>query len=144
MLEVRAAAAADAPALYRLAAASFARPWSSDALHEELAAPGVRGLIAGEGGRAVGFLLGRAVAGEAEILLLGVLELERRRGVGRMLLEHYLNELRDARTRRVTLEVRESNEPALALYRAAGFLPCGRRPRYYAGGESALLLGAEL
>ena len=42
------------------------------------------------------------------------------------------------------LEVRESNAAARALYARSGFAEEGARPRYYADGETALLLGAEL
>ncbi len=37
------------------------------------------------------------------------------------------------------LEVRPTNEAAVRLYEACGWSPCGRRVRYYADGEDALL-----
>jgi len=40
----------------------------------------------------------------------------------------------------VTLEVRERNTPAIALYRGLGFSVAGRRPRYYGDGEDALIM----
>jgi ribosomal-protein-alanine N-acetyltransferase len=40
----------------------------------------------------------------------------------------------------VKLEVREDNEPALALYRESGFSLSRRIPRYYEDGETALVL----
>ncbi len=60
------------------------------------------------------------------------------------LLEDYLANLRAEEVRRVTLEVRESNAAARALYAAQGFAIGGVRRRYYVDGESALLLGTDL
>jgi ribosomal-protein-alanine N-acetyltransferase len=42
------------------------------------------------------------------------------------------------------LELRASNVPARALYEQAGFVVAGRRPRYYPGGEDALLMTLDL
>jgi ribosomal-protein-alanine N-acetyltransferase len=54
-------------------------------------------------------------------------------------------ELKQAQIREVTLEVRASNHPALALYRSLGFVETGRRPRYYVDPvEDAVLLSLEL
>ena len=43
-------------------------------------------------------------------------------------------------TRRVFLEVAANNAAALALYSRKGFVPCGRRPGYYAGGVDAAIM----
>ena len=61
----------------------------------------------------------------------------RRRGLGAVLLAHVIAA---AAPRRVVLEVRASNAPAQALYRRAGFVVDGRRPRYYPDGEDAVLM----
>ena len=48
---------------------------------------------------------------------------------------------------RLTLEVRPTNTAGIALYRRFGFLPAGRRPRYYPAGddrEDALVMTMEL
>jgi ribosomal-protein-alanine N-acetyltransferase len=78
----------------------------------------------------VGFALFRTVAGESELLLIGVLPDEQRRGVGRLLLDDFLNRATAERLTRAHLEVRDGN-PALAMYRTAGFSPVGRRRNYY-------------
>jgi len=80
--------------------------------------------------RVVGFSLFRTVADEAELLLLAVLPGERRRGIGRLLLDDFLDRAREERISRVHLEVRDGN-PAIDMYRAAGFSPVGRRRNYY-------------
>ena len=63
-----------------------------------------------------------------------------RRGIGRALLQHFIDEAREAGTSRVHLEVRDGN-PAVAMYRRAGFKSVGRRRKYYhgrTGGRPAL------
>ena len=84
--------------------------------------------------RCGGFSLSRAVADEAELLLIAVLPGHRRRGIARMLLEEFMRQSRDRGLQRVHLEVRYGN-PAAELYRQAGFEPVGRRRNYYRGAD---------
>lgn len=79
---------------------------------------------------AVGFSLVRAVADEAELLLLAVLPTHHRRGLGARLLDDFLERARNNGVARVHLEVRDGN-PAVGMYRSAGFSPVGRRRNYY-------------
>jgi ribosomal-protein-alanine N-acetyltransferase len=85
-------------------------------------------------GATVGFSLSRTVAGESELLLLAVLPDHHRRGIGGRLLEDFMNRARDQGASRVHLEVRDGN-PAVEMYRAAGFQPVGRRRNYYHGSD---------
>ncbi len=78
----------------------------------------------------VGFSLVRTVFDESELLLVAVLPAIQRQGVGRALLDHFLVKAREDGVARVHLEVRDGN-PAIAMYRAAGFAPVGRRRNYY-------------
>ncbi|AXQ94161.1 GNAT family N-acetyltransferase [Cereibacter azotoformans] len=77
------------------------------------------------------FLLGRAIAGEAEILTLAVDPGARRCGLGRQLVEAFLGAARARGAERAFLEVAADNAPALGLYAAAGFGEAGRRRGYY-------------
>jgi len=54
--------------------------------------------------------------------------------IGRRLLEQFVEQARAAGVRRVHLEVRDGN-PAVQMYRRAGFRPAGRRPKYYRGSD---------
>lgn len=78
-----------------------------------------------------GFLLGRAVAGEAELLTLAVAPDARRRGLGRKLVSRFLYQARLRGAERAFLEVSAENPIAIALYESAGFAPVGRRRAYY-------------
>jgi [ribosomal protein S18]-alanine N-acetyltransferase len=79
----------------------------------------------------VGFACFRAVASEAELLNLAVLPDNRRRGIGARLMEKVIQEARASGARELFLEVRDSNLPALGLYRRIGFERHSRRPGYY-------------
>ena len=80
----------------------------------------------------VGFSLTRTVADESELLLIAVDSDHHRRGIGRALLEQFVEAARERPVARIHLEVRDGN-PAVAMYRAAGFSPVGRRRNYYHG-----------
>src|SRR6516225_12466384 len=89
----------------------------------------------------VGFAAARRVADEAELQNLAVDPQHRRQGVGQGLVHGVHCRLRAAGTKRVYLEVRPSNESALALYRSSGYTVVGRRRDYYpTPREDALVL----
>ena len=93
----------------------------------------------------VGFLIGRIAADEFEILNMAVSRAHRRTRIGSKLLESALEFSRIAGCVRAYLEVRASNEPAIALYARHGFTKSGRRPRYYRNPvEDALLLSLQV
>ena len=95
-----------------------------------------------------GFLLGRAVAGEAELLTLAVAPESRRLGLGRRLVARFVYQARLRQAQRAFLEVSAENPAAIALYDSAGFRTEGRRRGYYAtpGGPrvDALVMARDL
>lgn len=110
----------------------FGEAWTRSQLAGILPMGGVFLMLALEPGsdETVGFSLFRSVADEAELLLLAVAPTHHRRGVGRRLLVDFLERARNDGIARVHLEVRDGN-PAVAMYRSAGFSPVGRRRNYY-------------
>jgi ribosomal-protein-alanine N-acetyltransferase len=110
----------------------FGEAWTRSQLAGILPMAGVSLVLAREPrtGEIIGFSLSRTVADEAELLLLAVSPAHQRRGIGRCLLEEFLDRARKAGVARVHLEVRDGN-PAVAMYRTVGFLPVGRRCNYY-------------
>ena len=111
----------------------FGEAWTRSQCAGILPMPGVRLVVARFGdGRAAGFALYRTISDEAELLLLAVTPEFRRRGIGKMLLDQFLDQARDSGAGRVHLEVREGN-PAVIMYRLAGFGVAGRRHKYYHG-----------
>ena len=138
-------APADLDACRALEAASFPRVQHD--LASELALPHVLLWAArsAEGQPPAGFLLAWWLAGELEIQTVAVDPSRRRGGVGAALVAAALAEARTLRCERLLLEVRASNEAALALYRRAGFSEDGRRRGYYSEPtEDAVLMSRTL
>lgn len=82
-------------------------------------------------------------AGDADLLTVATLPAARRRGIATAMITHLLRRARRAGCAAVLLEVRASNAGAQALYRRLGFVPVGRRRRYYlAPVEDALVMRA--
>jgi ribosomal-protein-alanine N-acetyltransferase len=121
--------ASDIAALH---AQAFRRGWSEDEVDALLTDRAVLGDCASVNGKFAGFILSRRAADEAEILSVAVPDRLRGHGVGRALLDLHLRRLAGLGVRAVFLEVEEGNEPALKLYRRAGFRQVGQRPNYYA------------
>ena len=111
---------------------SFGEAWTSSQCAGLLPLPGVWLTLAWVGSEVAGFALSRAVAGEAELLLLAVRRRDQRHGVGKILLEEFMNAARIRCATRFHLEVREGNH-AVKLYKRAGFSLVGRRRDYYSG-----------
>jgi ribosomal-protein-alanine N-acetyltransferase len=109
-----------------------AEHWNAAALQQHMSLPGGFGLV-----HPAGFVLARALAGEAEVLTLAVLPAARRRGLGRALLLGAMGAAAALGAADLYLEVAETNEAALALYRGAGGQMVGRRRAYYPDGGDA-------
>ena len=101
---------------------------------------GLPSWVAETGGRVNGFLAARVVAEEMEILNLAVDPDDRGRGVGGALLGMAIEYGRASGSRRIFLEVRESNRAAQRFYDRHGFAVYGRRARYYTHPEEDALL----
>ena len=136
--EIRALEASDVEAASRIACASFEPGTERPDFADELGRSIARVLVARAEGELVGYVLGWLVADQAEVMSIAVEPRARVRGVGRALLQHFLEAVAREGARYVLLEVRASNGAAIALYDAAGFERTGVRPRYYADGEDAL------
>jgi len=144
--QIRPASRADLERLLLLERQSFSDPWTPAQMIDTLIQPTTLGLIlAPVAGEIIGYLLSRVVADEAEILTLAVRSSERRRGLGRELLQAGLAAMMQRGVRSVWLEVRESNAGARSLYAQAGFVAVGVRRGYYRRPvEDALVLKREL
>jgi ribosomal-protein-alanine N-acetyltransferase len=138
---VRKFAASDVPAVLAILEESpEAAAWSRESLLQ-LDSVAQAAWVADRDGIVAGFLIGRSAADEFEILNMAVSRAQRRHGIGSKLLECVIDFSRKVGTARVYLEVRASNEPAIAVYRRHGFTACGRRARYYRDPvEDAILL----
>ena len=132
----------DVAAVHEIERLSFSTPWPAHAFEQELRGNRLaRYVVARAGDRLVGFAGVWLMVDEAHITTFGVHPDWRRQGIGRQLLLALVDLSTEIGARRMTLEVRVSNTPAQALYRAFGFDVAGRRPHYYTDdGEDALVM----
>ena len=139
---VRFARDGDLSLLTSLEESLFPDAWGAGAIRSHLASDSAVSLIAeGDTGEALGYLLGLSLVGEGELLRIAVTKPARRAGVGKAILHSFLDILKENGAEACFLEVRKSNEAAIALYRGSGFLPVGERKNYYKNPtEDALLL----
>ena len=91
-------------------------------------------------GKVVALVQWRNLGEEVEVLDVAVAAKHLRQGNARFLLEGFLRLVQQHGIRGVFLEVRESNVPAIALYRKFGFSTSGRRPNYYRQPDEAAIL----
>ena len=120
---------------------NFSEPWPEIAVRSELTNKLALWLVALEGDTVVGYVGSQTVLQEADMMNIAVADTHRRRGIARMLVEELIRQL-DAY--QLTLEVRASNTPAIALYEKLGFRQVGLRKNYYhKPKEDALILRKE-
>ena len=125
---------------------SYEFPWSHGVFRDCLLA-GYQCLVLIRGDRVAGYAILSVAAGEAHILNLCVDPEFRSLGYGEQMLDELLYRARSASVREIFLEVRPSNETAIALYRKKGFHQVAARPEYYqanAGREDAAVLAKKL
>jgi len=129
-MKLRSATADDVALLGAMHETAFEEAWGETEIAALLGGPGGFAVIA-EVDEPQGFILCRAVGGEAEVLTLAVRPQARRRGLGRALVEAAAARSQQAGAEALFLEVAEDNIPAMELYQTAGFRLAGRRPGYY-------------
>ena len=115
----------------------FGEAWTRSQCAGILPMAGVSLMLARDSdAKPLGFSLFRSIGDEAELLLIAVSPGHHRRGIGRMLLDQFIDTVRRRGVHRVHLEVRDGN-PALQMYRDAGFSAVGRRRSYYRGDDGS-------
>ena len=120
---------------------AYPEPWTRGMFHDEMRSNRSYFRVVFEGDILVGYCGFWLVLDEAHITTVVVRDSERGRGLGRRLLAHLLEAAQTANATMATLEVRESNDPARALYRSFGFTDVGRRKQYYPkSGEDAIVM----
>ena len=120
---------------------AYPTPWSRSMFASELAKPTSICLGAFEGEDLVGYVINSRYVDAWHVMNVAVDPQHQRRGIATMLLEHLFELTRDDERRGYTLEVRVSNEEAIALYEKLGFEPRGIRRGYYTDNrEDALIM----
>jgi ribosomal-protein-alanine N-acetyltransferase len=136
----------DLPHVSDIERRSYEFPWSHGVFRDCLLA-GYHCIVLERDGDVSGYGILSVAAGEAHILNLCVEQAWRSHGYGEQLLDEMLFTARTLSVREIFLEVRPSNENALALYKKKGFYQVANRPAYYQanqGREDAAVLAKKL
>ena len=122
----------------------FSDPWSEESISGELNNRYSFWLVAEDDGVVLGYIGSQISFPEADVMNVAVHPDSRRRGIAAILVEALVRHLRSMDCTSLTLEVRASNAPAIALYEKLGFALVGRRPNYYRHPkEDALIMRKE-
>ncbi len=125
---------------------SFAAPWTTESIAEEIARPWsiFRVLRNGED-HLCAYLNFWVVYDELHILNIATSPDHRRRGYARVLMEELLEEAQRNAIERIVLEVRRTNAGARDLYESLDFTRIGVRPEYYGdSGEDAIVYARQM
>lgn len=121
----------DTEAAARLEAASFSQPWSARDFLDALRNPAACYLTAEEDGQIVGVCGLWQGLDEGEVMNVSVDPAFRGRGIAFTLMRALEEAGTERGVRAFTLEVRESNRAAIALYEKCGYVSEGIRPNFY-------------
>ncbi len=115
----------------------FSDPWSERLFLEALNEPNIEIYMAETEENVMGFLVLSIGYDDMNIDNIAVSCAHRRKGVAKKLLTFAHEKYKD---RNFLLEVRESNEPAINLYKSLGYECVGFRKRYYHNPEEGAVL----
>ena len=133
------------PELANLERICFSQPWSEKSLSEELDNRTAHFIVAEFNGVVVGYIGVFVVYESCDISNIAVFPEYRRQGIGRLLLEGACDVAQKGGAESISLEVRPSNEGAIALYRSVGFEEVGLRKNFYRNPtEDGLILSKKL
>ena len=123
----------------------FSDPWSESSIETELSCRLSCWLVAMEGDALLGYVGSQTVIDESDMMNIAVHPDHRRKGIAEALIAALEEQLRQRGSKALTLEVRDSNAPAIALYEKLGFTQVGLRKNYYRNPkEDARILRKEL
>lgn len=110
---------------------SFTHPWSKESFLSELEKDSSFAFVVEENDDVVGYALMSTVLDEGSLLDIAVDSAHRRKGVANLLFSHLCEKAKEKNLSFITLEVRASNENAIAFYKKSGFETVALRKNYY-------------
>jgi len=132
----------DAQDIAEIEKACFSMPWSLHTVLTQMPDDTHSLTVACDSeGKTVGYVGFMYVVDEGYISNVAVRPEQRRQGIADRLIAEAVDSAKRKDLSFLTLEVRESNEPAISLYRKHGFGEVGRRKNYYQKpNEDAILM----
>lgn len=135
----------DIKQIAELEARTFSDAWTERSVMESLEQTQAFITVAEDDGKLIGYCIIYYVMDEAEIARIAISEDVRRQGVGSGLLDYTCKCCREKEVTRLLLDVRESNEGAIAFYETYGFQSDGMRKNFYnLPQENAVLMSKSL
>lgn len=119
---------------------AFDQPWSVKMFIPEVEDANAHYIVGTRGDEVVCYGGFHKVLDEAHITNIAVKSSERGRGIGRLLLGQIIDDARRSGINYMTLEVKDSNLPAINLYQSYGFKVAGVRKKYYKNQYDALIM----
>lgn len=141
MLKIREMEMDDLEKVAELEEELFQTPWTLNGLFSFFLRDDVKFLVALEDQKLAGYCGIVTVLDEGDIVKVAVAKKQQRQGIGQALVQELIRCVQEQGICTIHLEVRQSNEPAIALYKKLGFLEDGIRKDYYENPvENALLM----
>ncbi len=119
------------PAVHALEEECFSHPWSVDSIEESFGNPNSHFFVCLEDDRVLGYISYYQIRDEAFINNVAVTASARRKGVGTALVKKAVADATGNAASFLSLEVRRSNQAAIALYESQGFDLEGLRKKFY-------------
>ncbi len=120
----------DIPQIAEIEKNSFTDPWTENSLLSQISEQFVIFLIAEKFGEIIGYIIGSCDGENAFIEKIAVKNSARKQGIGKALINKFISEI-SGNAKQISLEVRESNPAAKALYFSMGFEIAGIRKNLY-------------
>lgn len=143
LCQIRPLQLSDLDAVNRIELTGYSHPWAETVFRDCFRDDYRLWALENDARELIGYAIVAYLFDEAHLLNICVAKTKREKGLGRLLLAHLVSEAFTEEMSVVTLEVRVSNQSAIALYESHGFQQVGQRPDYYPGDsarEDALVL----
>lgn len=141
-IDIRRAKLFDVYKIHKLEKLCFQNPWSFDSLFTDVCLNNITAYVVAENeGDVIAYAGVWIICGEAHVTNIAVHPLWRKKGLGRKMVNVLEDIARKNAAEEISLEVRQSNQPAISLYSSEGFETIGVRNKYYTQPtENALIM----